>query len=99
MPLPPGPAEPPFVQLLEWIGRPIPFLERCARRYGDVFTVRFPGVAPFVFFSQPDAVRDLLTGDPEDLRGGEANEILRHILGEHSILLLDGARHLRERKL
>lgn len=99
MPLPPGPAEPPFVQLLEWIGRPIPFLERCARRYGDVFTVRLPGVAPFVFFSQPDAVRDLLTGDPEDLRGGEANEILRHILGDHSILLLDGARHLRERKL
>ncbi|MFI5301287.1 MAG: cytochrome P450, partial [Polyangiales bacterium] len=39
------------------------------------------------------------TADPEIARAGEANEVLRTIVGSNSLLLLDGERHLRERKL
>src|SRR2546430_630905 len=96
--LPAGPASSPVVQLLYWVYRPIPFMEDCARRFGDVFTVRFPANPPFVFFSHPDAIRDIFTADPDRLRAGEANRPLLRLLGDHSLLVLDGARHLAERR-
>jgi cytochrome P450 len=83
-------------------------MEKCARRFGDCFTVGFPIVPgtrrrprrpTFVFFSDPDAIRTIFTGDEEQLRAGEANAFLEPILGEHSLLLLDGARHLHERRM
>jgi cytochrome P450 len=97
--LPPGPALPPSVQFLADAFWPTRFMERCARRHGDPFTIRFPWTPPFVFFSHPDAIRDIFTGDAEALRAGEANVDLLPLLGQHSLLLLDGARHLRERRL
>ena len=97
--LPPGPRDPPVVQMLRWLRTPLPALEAAVRRHGEPFTMRFPMAPPFVVFTDPAAVRDLFTGDPDELRAGEANVILRAVLGEHSLLLLDGERHLRERKL
>lgn len=92
---------PPILQLLSWIVRPIPFMEECARRYGDWFTVRFlrfPRRLTFVLTSDPEAIREVFTGNPEQLRAGEANLILRPLLGKHSLLLLDGPRHVEERR-
>jgi cytochrome P450 len=75
-------------------------VEACARRWGDWFTLRLIGGRTQVFCSHPDAIRDLHTGDPETLRAGEAaEEILAPLLGKHSLLVLDGERHLRERRL
>lgn len=97
--LPPGPDAPPLLQGLRWVQWPIPFLEECARRFGDAFTVRLPGRPPIVMVSHPDAIKDLFTGSEEDLRAGEANYVLEPLLGRHSLLLLDGSEHLRERRL
>jgi cytochrome P450 len=97
--LPPGPRAPAFVQFLRSSLRPAAFLHDCARRYGDVFTMRVPGEPPHVFFSHPDAIRDVFTADPDDLRAGESNGLLEPVVGPHSLLLLDGARHRRERRL
>ena len=58
--LPPGPTEPPVLQTLRWLLRPISFLESCRRRFGDVFSVRFLGFqTPMVMLSDPDAIRAL----------------------------------------
>ncbi len=97
--LPPGPDAPPLLQGLQWVQWPIPFLEDCARRFGDAFTVRLPGRPPLVMVSHPDAIRDLFTGSEDDLRAGEANVLLEPLLGRHSLLLLDGREHLTERRL
>ena len=106
--LPPGPAIPRVLQMLQWIRRPLPFMEECARAYGDCFTIGFPGLpgAParsrrptFVFFSHPEAIREIFTDDGEGLHAGEANSFLEPLLGENSLLVLDGARHLRERRM
>jgi len=69
------------------------------RRYGDVFTVRYLVFGTGVYVADPDAIRDLMTGDQSDLHAGEANAPLSTLVGEHSFLVLDGARHLRQRKL
>jgi cytochrome P450 len=96
---PPGPRTPPILQVLRWLRRPIETMEECRRRYGDAFTLRFPGYAPLVFLSDPAAVRDVFAGSPDDLRAGEANRVLEPLVGPSSLLLLDGARHKRERRL
>jgi cytochrome P450 family 135 len=96
--LPPGPRQPRTAQLLQWIGQPVRFATRCRRRFGDMFSVHID-VEPFVFLADPEMVREVFTGGPELMHAGEANEILRPIVGSHSILLLDDARHMRQRKL
>jgi cytochrome P450 len=103
--LPPGPRTPAVIQAWHWLSRPIQLMEECAARYGDTFTLHFPFMGrrgdrpPLVFFSDPEAVREIFTGDGEDMRSGEANVALGPIVGDRSLLLLDGARHLRERRL
>src|SRR5690348_2583008 len=86
--------------MVRWMRTPLPMLDDLAARYGRVFTIQLPRQAgAMVFFAEPAAVRDLWTGDPHVLHAGESNAILRPVLGEHSLLLLDGDRHLRERRL
>jgi cytochrome P450 family 135 len=100
MALPPGPRLPKTLQTLRWIARPDSFMRRCRREYGDVFTMRFNEVGDIVFLCDPADIKSAFTADPDVLRAGEANApTLERILGDHSVLLLDGAPHLRERKL
>jgi cytochrome P450 len=98
--LPPGPASPAIVQGLQYALRPARFFASCARRFGEVFTLRMP-VAPgiAVMFTNPEAIRQIFAGDDDELRGGEASAALRPLLGASSILALDGAPHERQRRL
>ena len=97
--LPPGPTALPLLQAMRWVQWPLPFLDECGQRFGETFTIRFPSAPPIVFFTHPDAIKTIFTGDEEDLRAGEANYRLEPILGKHSLLILDGREHLRERRL
>jgi cytochrome P450 len=74
-------------------------LARWHARYGDVFTVSLIGFGTGVYVVDPDAIRELFTGDQSDLRAGEANSFMEPVLGPHSVLILDGPEHLRQRKL
>ena len=48
----------------------------------------------------PEAIRDIFMDEGDTLRAGEATgQVLAPLLGWHSILIMDGARHLRERRL
>jgi cytochrome P450 len=74
-------------------------LETCRRRYGDTFTLRFPGFDPLVLVSDPAAIKGVFSGDPNELRAGEANVVIAPFVGPDSVLLADGARHRRKRRL
>jgi tRNA isopentenyl-2-thiomethyl-A-37 hydroxylase MiaE len=52
-----------------------------------------------VITSDPAAVKTVFTGDPDQLLAGKNNEILRPLLGDRSVLLLDRSEHLRQRRL
>lgn len=97
--LPPGPTVAPVFQVLRWLRHPIEFMEDCQARYGDCFTVRLAASPPLVFFTHPDAVREILTGDDDEMRAGEANFSVTPVLGQHSLLVLDGPRHRHTRRL
>ncbi|MEA2430798.1 MAG: cytochrome family, partial [Thermoleophilaceae bacterium] len=74
-------------------------MERATRRYGDAFTVRLAQVGTFVFTTDPDTLKTVFTTGPDKLRAGEANVALEPVLGSRSVLLLDGAEHIRQRRL
>jgi len=93
------PAGPGLIATFGSLRDPYRFLDDCARRYGDWFTIRVPSVVPFVFTRDPIAIREIFLGDPEQFHAGKANRPLGAFMGERSVLFLDGAAHLRERRL
>jgi cytochrome P450 len=97
--LPQGPTTPKLLQSLAWINQPLDYLDRCAKEYGDIFTLRMFGFAPLVFISHPQAIQQIFNTDPKNFDIGRSNELIRDLLGNNSIILLEGDRHKRERKL
>ncbi len=97
--LPPGPALPPVLQTLALLLAPERFMRTSHARHGDVFTVRTAAFGTFVVVAGPEPVREVFTGPPAVLRAGESNAPLSVLVGERSVLVLDGPEHLRQRKL
>jgi cytochrome P450 len=97
--LPPGPRAPATVNTARFARRPLDTLLGWQRRYGDVFTVKLLVFGTGVYVADPEEIRAMFTGDQSDLLAGEANAPLAVVLGESSVLVLDGPEHLRQRKL
>jgi cytochrome P450 len=97
-PLPPGPRMPRAMQTLGWLSRPFQFVERARATYGDTFTMHIARDT-FVVLSDPADVKQVFTGDPAIYHAGVSNIILLPFLGHKSVLLLDGAQHMSQRKL
>jgi cytochrome P450 family 135 len=97
--LPPGPRMSRAVQTAIWSRQAQWMLRQCQARFGDAFTIRIAYEDTWVMLSDPEAVKQVFTGDPEVLHAGEANRILGPVVGSNSLLLLDEAAHLEQRKL
>ena len=79
---------------------PYGWMVRRWRRYGDVFSSRFPIFGQVVYVADPALVKEVFLGDPATFHAGEANTLaLGDALGDHSLLTLDEGRHLSQRKL
>ncbi len=87
------------MNLIRFGARPLGTLRAWYKRYGDVFTVRFPVFGTGVYVADPAAIKLLFTGDQSDLLAGEANSFMEPVLGSSSVLVLDGPEHIRQRKL
>jgi cytochrome P450 len=100
MELPPGPRAPAIVQGLRYARDPLGFLVKLQRRYGDVFTISFPYFGRAVYVASPELVKSVFTGSPAVFHAGEANAtVLEPALGPNSVLTLDDAPHMRQRRL
>ena len=98
--LPPGPRAPALWQTLAWMSRPGAFLQGVHRRFGDPATIRtYWTEEPMVLFSGPDAVREVFALPAAIAPAGQSWEFVRPFAGPHSILVIDGEEHLRERRL
>jgi cytochrome P450 len=98
--LPPGPRWPALLQSFALMRFRHQFIPWMHRRYGDAFTIRVvPKASPLVLFTRPERAKEIFAGDPEVFHAGKGNGILGPVMGEHSLLLQDGAEHRRARKL
>jgi len=98
-PLPPGPRAPSVWQFLRYSLSPLPFLEDCAQRHGDPFTIRLAGYGTFVMLTSAEAIKDVFRGDPRALHSGEGNDFLKPTVGPRSVLVLDEEPHARQRRV
>ncbi|HEX5989454.1 MAG TPA: cytochrome P450 [Solirubrobacterales bacterium] len=99
-PFPPGPRSTAIGQAVRYARDPLGFLAEHQRRYGDIFTIRFPYFGRIVYVARPDLVKAVFTGSPADFHAGEANAtVLEPALGPNSVLTLDDEPHMRQRKL
>jgi cytochrome P450 len=97
--LPPGPRYPSLIQGVGMWTRPFAYSERCRARYGKRFTVRFPAAPPFVVMSDPDEIKEVFMAPPDILHPGEGARVLEPLVGKNSVILLDEAAHMEQRKL
>jgi cytochrome P450 len=98
--LPPGPHWPALAQTVGLTRFRHRFVPAMHRRYGDVFTVRMlPNGQPLVLFTRPEHIKEIFAGDPAFFHAGKGNAILGPVMGEHSLLLVDGSQHQRARRL
>jgi cytochrome P450 len=96
---PPHVPLPRALQTARFLARPIPFYERWRGRLGDTFSARLLGPGDVVFLSDPESVKLLFTSDRINTIAPGRNIVLRPLLGPQSLLLQEGAEHLRRRKL
>ncbi len=97
--LPPGPRMPRAIQTAIWSRQAQWMLAQCRRRLGPMFTLTIAYEGTWVVLSDPELVKQVFTGDPKVFHAGEGNDILRPLLGENSLLVLDEAPHMSQRKL
>jgi cytochrome P450 family 135 len=97
--LPPGPRMPRALQTAIWSRQAQWMLEQSRARFGDMFTIRIAHEGDWVMVSDPGVVKQVFTGDPKVFHAGEGNQILRPILGDNSVLVLDEKPHIGQRRL
>jgi cytochrome P450 family 135 len=97
--LPPGPPLPLLAQSVLMLRHGLGFFTECQRRYGDVFTLRHPVAGKVVYLADPADIKTVFAGDPHVFHGGEAHEILRGVLGDSSLFVIDEDEHRDRRRL
>jgi cytochrome P450 family 110 len=98
--LPPGPSSPALVQTYRYVRNPLPLLDECAERFGDIFTLHLVGTGAWVFVSSPPLLKALFTAPADAAHAGQANDsVFAPLTGTGSVLTMDEAPHLARRRL
>ncbi len=98
--LPSGPKTNKLSQNIQFISNPIAVLEENRRIYGKTFLIRLLSHPQCVVISDPVDIKQVFMDSTNKLCTGEVNALLfRPILGDGSVLNLDGKEHLFHRKL
>jgi cytochrome P450 family 110 len=95
----PRPTEPRYWRMLKFVFQPVAYLEDYGRKFGDCWAIGREET-PLVYIHHPEAIRAIFTADKEMFDSGRGNSgILSFLLGQNSLVLLDGQTHQRQRKL
>lgn len=97
--LPPGLSLPKLASTLMWMRKPFAMLDTCAKRFGEPFTLRITGLPSIVMTYTPEVVKEIFADDGATFAAGKFNKSLAPLLGDKSVLMLDGAEHMRHRRL
>src|SRR6476469_7650111 len=97
--LPPGPRMSRPLQTAIWSRKAQWMLEQSRARFGPMFSLKIAYEGDWVMVSDPELVKQVVSGDPKVFHPGEGNQILRPILGDNSVLVLDEKPHMSQRKL
>ena len=95
--LPPGPKEFKFVQAMKMGIGIYGYLSECHEKFGDAFTLRFPGLDPLVWVASPEMVKDFFNLRPEQI---DQRELMIPIdVGDNQTGFLNGKEHQESRRI
>lgn len=99
--LPPNHTALALWQTYKIISQPRGFLDTCAHRYGDIFTLRVLGVQspPVIFCSHPDHIQAICTTFADKMAFGKVTHPFQPLVGSQSLIMQDGSEHTATRKL
>ncbi len=99
--LPPGSKAPAIVGIVQALLDQFGTLERYNQKYGEIFYgSKSSLMPPYVIFSNPQAIEKVFTADPSLFEiGQQSTAPVRVLLGDKSLVLLDGIEHKQDRKL
>ncbi len=87
------------IRQLNALFRPLEFTEQRSRKYGDFYQITFKNAPPTIITSNPQAIADVFTASPTQFDVGKGNRGLGFLVGDNSLLLLDGSQHKNRRRL
>lgn len=92
---------PALLQTLQLIANPTHFLDSCAAKYGDTFTLQVLGLnsPPIVFFSHPQGISDCFLIPEKELDFQVATHVFKPLFGDNSLIFQTGRSHQRQRQL
>ncbi|MBD2776381.1 cytochrome P450 [Iningainema tapete] len=92
---------PSFFQKLQWVTNPVGYMEKAAQQYPDIFTAEIVGFGDtLVVVNNPQALQEILTNDRKKfIAVGEENKILQPLIGDYSVIMLEGESHKRRRQI
>lgn len=94
-----GPDESASEQVRRWIESPVAFWEACARDYGPIVPLSLGSLGTVILISDPESVKEVFQLPPDAFECHQFNEHYRYVMGDNSVLLQDGERHRRQRRL
>lgn len=94
--LPPGPRLPALLQTAWIVANPIHAMETFRRKYGPVFTVRYAGFPPEVYVTTAELAEQVYKAGQA---GAARGDFLAPMVGDHSLLTLDGDPWRQHRRL
>jgi cytochrome P450 len=99
MTVPPGFGASALWQTRRFLSDPVGLMEDARGRYGETFAVKIARAGELVFLSDPPSIKALFAADRDNIVAPGRNVILAPLLGERSLLLINGPEHLALRKL
>ncbi len=99
LPQPPSIGLPAALQVLWFNLRQADYVFHFRKKLGDVWSAHGYVRGTPVLTCHPDHIRSLFTASPELVPTLAAESPLRPVLGPNSVLIANGERHLRQRKL
>jgi cytochrome P450 family 110 len=99
--LPNGPKTPVFIQIIQAMFDQFGLGEKYYKKYGNIFYTPKSLLLPaFVIFNDPKAIEKVFTADPNLFEAGNQTSFaVRVLLGDNSLVVINGSQHQRHRKL
>ncbi len=87
-------------QKFQWVAKPDKYMDSAVKQAPDIFIADIAGKDGYVFVNHPEAMRQIVTSDRDKFfASGKDNDLLRPLLGDNSLILIEGDRHKQRRKL
>ncbi|MEO1673602.1 MAG: cytochrome P450, partial [Cyanobacteria bacterium J06631_2] len=87
-------------QRLQWIAQPDKYMDSAFEQAPDIFQADITGGEGYIFVNHPEAMRQIVTSDRSKyFASSKDNNLLQPLVGNNSLLLIEGDRHKKRRKL